>query len=267
MLSKKTITDIQAVLGIDNLADLIDGDKENEIEVPTLFTEEQKKTFGQNRFSDGKTAFGEIWTKDMKLKYPDIKYSDKNPEEFMEKFSEAKVAEIGEEPDERVKILKAEKKELQGKLKTATEANVTIKSEYEGKIFGLSSSSNIAGLIPDNTIIPKSQILTIFNSVIETKKDEDDNIFHERAGKVLKDDLGNYLSTETVVNSFVDENKFIKVGGTGGDDEDEDSDTVLYKTTSDYLEGMEKRNIPAMSKEGIKILNESKAIKGFDANA
>jgi len=266
MLDATTISKLQAVLGITNLAEIIAAEEEQGIEIPVLFTEEQKNIYGTNRFAEGKKAFGEIFTKDLKSKHPNVSYDGKNPEEFIEKFVEVKLAESGEEPDKKVAKLKAEKEELQAKLQQSLTGLDELKNGYEQKLFGITANNAIVSLIPEKTIIPRNQVLTIFNSVISTQKDEDGKIFHSKGGEPLKDELGNYKATKDVVAEFIDENKFISSGGMGGNDDDRGSSST-YRSTSEFLAGMEKRGIEPMSAEGQKILNESKSAENFNPNA
>lgn len=265
MLDKTTISKLQAVLGIDNLAELIAAEETHVIQLPPIYTEEEKNTYGTNRFEEGKKAFGEIWTKDMKAKHPEVQYEGKNAEQFLAKYAEAKIAETGIEPEEKVKKFKAENEELRTKLQEAIDKESEIKNTYEQKIFGLSTSQQIAQLIPEKTIIPRSHILTLFNSEITTEKDEDGKIYHKKGGEILKDAVGNYKTTSDVVSEFVDTNKFAQTGGMGGGDEGGGSEKS-YKSMSSFMDGMEKLGIEPMSAEGQKILIESKKSEDFDVN-
>jgi len=266
MLDTTTISKLQAVLGITNLAELIAAEEAHIIEVPMLFSEAQKNTFGRNRFEDGTKAFGEIWTKDMKVKYPNVKYEGKNAEQFMNKFADIKVLENGEEPDKKILKYKTENEELKTKLQSTLDNVNEIKDTYESKIFGLSVNNSVAQLIPENTIIPRNQVMTIFNSEIVTRKDEDGKVYHMRGSEVLKDEVGNYKTTQQIVAEFIDSNKFVKTGGMNGSDAGGQSGST-YKSMSSFMDGMEKKGIEPMSPEGQKILLESKKDANFDLNS
>lgn len=266
MLNAKAITDIQAVLGIENLADLIAAEEENEVVVPQLFTTAQNETTRSNAFKEGKSAFGQIWTKEMKTKYPSITYDGKNPETFMERFAEGKVSEIEVDPDKKVQKLKTDNEELKMKLQTSLDSVDGIKSEHAAEMFGIRSSGRIMSAIPDGTIIPRSDVLVVFNSRVKTSKDDDGNIFHAPiGGEPYKNEVGDYLNTQEVVNKFIDDNKYLDGGGMGEGDKHGGTKTV-YKNMSSYSSAMEKKGINQMSLEGQAILIESKKQKDFDIN-
>ena len=69
MFSADTIKKIGEVLHISDFDAKLKSEKEETLEVPVLITEDEKNTFGTNRFNEGKKAASEILVKDLKTKH------------------------------------------------------------------------------------------------------------------------------------------------------------------------------------------------------
>jgi len=120
MYTKETLKKIADVLKLDvsvfeaNLK----SDKEETLEVPVLFTEDDKNSYGTNRFNEGKKAATEIAVKDMKEKHG-LDFAGKSLDAALEAFAEKKLADAKIVPDEKVKKLETENKTLKTSLQEA----------------------------------------------------------------------------------------------------------------------------------------------------
>ena len=117
MFAKETLKKIADVLKLEvsDFEAKFKSDKEETLEVPVLYTEEDKNTFGTNRFNEGKKAATEIAVKDLKAKF-NFDFEGKSMDMFLEKYAEKVIADAKITPDEQVKKLKDEKKQLQDQV-------------------------------------------------------------------------------------------------------------------------------------------------------
>jgi len=257
MLNKET-EDKLKVLGIDvsKLTEAVKADDEVSLEVPTLYTEEQKNSFGSNRFAEGKTAMSEILAKDVKKKLG-IEAETKDIFQVIEIFGENKVKELGK-PNEMLEVLKKEKEALQGKVTELTGLNEKTQKEFNDKLFGVELKAQLSTIIPESTKIPKEDITTLFLNTYRVSKDDTGRTVVFKGNEVLKDSLLNPLELKTVLNTFIDEKKLIQKSGMGGEDRGGGS-ASKFTNMSEFMTYCEKNQIEPMGKEGQAMLSANKA--------
>ena len=218
-----------------------------------LHTPDELNQFGQNRFNEGKTAFSEITVKDLKVKYPDVQYQGKKLDEFLNKYSEWKISEAKLPVEEQVNTLKGEKETLQKQLNDKSLEFQNKIDNLNHSIFNQKMNNQVFTLLPQKaTVIPKSDILTIFNSEHSFKKDEDGKLQIIKAGKILKDELQNDILLDKYLPGWIDEKKFIKINGMDGEDR-----TVTFSgkftKNSEFVKYCEENNINPLSSEAEKL--------------
>ena len=258
MLNKDTENRLK-VLGFDvsKLTEAIKAEDEISLDVPTLYTDEQKNTFGSNRFNDGKTAMSEILAKDVKSQF-NIDIDSKDINEVVKAYGESKVNELNKKPDERIQALENEKTELQNKLSNLSSEKQTIESEFSKKLFHVEVKTQLNSLIPDNTKIDKSDISQLFFNTHEIAKDDNGRTIVKKSGEVIKDDLLNPLELKDVVNSFIDKKGYIEKSGMGGDDR-MSGGSAKFKNMAEFMTYCDKNGVEPMGSEGQAMLSANKA--------
>lgn len=258
MLNKET-EDRLKVLGFDvsKLTEAIKAEDEISLDVPTLYTDEQKNSFGSNRFNEGKTAMSEILAKEVKNQFSiDIESKDIN--EVVKAYGESKIKELNKKPDERVKALESEKTELQNKLTTLSNEKQTIENEFSQKLFHVEVKTQLNSLIPDNTKIDKGDISQLFLNTHDIAKDENGRTIVKKSGEVIKDELLNPLELKDVVSSFIDKKGFIEKSGMNGDDR-MSGGSAKFKNMAEFMTYCDKNGIEPMGKDGQAMLSANKA--------
>jgi hypothetical protein len=266
MLHTDTIKKLAEVLKLDvsEFTTKLKSDKEETLEVPTLITEDDKNSFGKNRFEEGKKAASEILVKDLKAKYA-LEFDGKSVDALMEKYSEKVLTDAKIETPEKVKKFENENKELKSKLQTAIDEKQTLSKDFNDKLFHVETKNQIFSFIPDNTDIPKEDLADLFMLRHSVKK-EDNGIVVYKGDQALKDNVLNPISMKDVVSQFCESH--IKKGGMGGNDDKGGGTAGTFKTASELTAYMSKKGIDAMSPEGLKLYSDNKkAVTTFDENS
>ena len=266
MYPKETLKKIADVLKLDvsvfeaNLK----SDKEETLEVPTLFTEEDKNTFGTNRFNEGKRAATEILVKDLKVKHG-LDFEGKSVDTMLEAFKEKSLADAKIEPDKQVSTLKNEKKALQDQVTSLTGEKEKLTKEYNDKLFHVETKNQILSFIPDNTIIPKEDLVELFMNRHRVTQ-EDNSVVVYKGDQILKDNVLNPIPLKNVVSQFSE--GYIKKNGMGGGDDINGGTKGNFKTMSAFMDHCKKNNIDPMGEKGQKLLiDNKKAVATFDENS
>lgn len=258
MLNKETENKLK-VLGIDvsKLIEAAKADNEVSLEVPTLYTEEQKNKFGSNRFDEGKTAMSEILAKDVKKTF-NIDIDSKDINEVVKTYGELKSKESGK-PNERILALEKDNKELQDKLSGALGSVKTIESEYANKLFNIEIKNKLNSLIPETTTIPKDDVVTLFLNYYNIEKDVNGRTVLKKDNEILKDNVLNPLEISSVLNQFLDQKQLIKKDGMGGSDR-KGGGSAKFSNMADFMDYCDKNKIEPMGKEGQAILAANKEV-------
>jgi hypothetical protein len=257
MLNQDTVNKL-SVLGIDvsKLTEAIKAEDEVSLEVPTLYTEDQKTSFGKNRFDEGKTAMSEILAKDVKKTF-NIEVDSKDINEVVKAFGEKKVSELGK-PNEKIATLESEKQDLQNKLQALSSEKQTLESDFNKKLFGIEVKSQLTSLIPENTTIAKEDVATLFLNNYSVDKDEQGRTVIKKDGKVEQDNVLNPLDLNTVVNTFLDTKGLVKKSGMGGKSTT-GGGSAKFENMAEYMEYCQNNDIEPMGQEGQAMLSENKS--------
>ena len=263
MYTKETIKKIAEVLKLD--ASIFEAnfksDKEEVLEVPVLFTEDEKTTFGTNRFNEGKKAMSEIAVKDLKEKHG-LEFTGKSLDSALEAYADKKLIDAKIAPDAKVKTLQDENKTLKGSLETALGKEQTLTKDYNDKLFQVETKSNILTHIPNETIIPREDLVDLFMNRHRVSR-EDDSIIIYKGDQKLVDNVLNPIPLKDAVAQFSE--SYLKKEGMGGKDLGGGT-PGKFKSISQFEAHCVKNNIAPMSDEGQKLLSENKEAT-FDYNS
>lgn len=270
MFSADTIKKIGEVLHISDFDAKYKSDKEETLEVPVLITEDEKNTFGTNRFNEGKKAASEILVKDLKTKHG-IESDSKSIDTFLEKFSEKVIADAKIKPDEQIEKFKKEAGELRAKLESANQSMTTLKSDYESKLFDVQTTGEIRSYFPDKTAdgkpiaysLPVNDLVDLFKLRHRVANEDGGSIVYKGSQKLV-DNVLSPIPLKNVVAQFAE--AYVARGGMGGGDNGGGGGAApKFKTASEAYQYMKDHKIEPMSNEGLKLLNENKDT-GFDPN-
>jgi hypothetical protein len=266
-LSKELKASLAALVGktVEEFETALTTEEEVSFEVPKYHTQKDLDTYGTNRFNEGKTAASEIMVKDLRAAHPEIDYSGKKIDEFLKKYKDKVLVDADLKPDDRVVKLNKDLELLQKKYET----DLGVKEQEIGNLkkhtFKLNTSHKVLALIPEKTVIPREDIVDLFNLRHEVREEEGKIVVY-KDGQVLKNELQSPLELKNVVGTFLDSNKYVAKGGLGGvDDPGRVGADGKFKSMSQFMKHAETKGINPNSEEGIKLLNENKA-EGFDYN-
>lgn len=265
MIAKDTLKKIADVLKLD-VADFeakIKSDKEETLEVPVLFTEEDKNIFGTNRFNEGKKAATEIAVKDLKTKY-NLEFEGKSLDNALEAFADVKLKEAKLTPDKQVETLKSEKKQLQEQITHLTSEKESIAKDMNTKLFQVETRAQVFAHIPKNTIIPAEDLAVLFMNSHRVAK-EDDRVIIYKGDQALKDNVLNPIPLKDAVAAFAE--TYIDKKGMGGKDDKGSGAGTKYNTMSELYEDLKKKGIDPMGPDGLKAVAQAKKDNpAFDYN-
>ena len=226
---------------------------------PELHTTEQLNTFGATKDKEGyeraKNVSKEIHTKDLKKKYPDIKYDGKDPFEMLNRITKYELELAKIEPTEQIETLKKEKEIFANQLEERDLSIVDIKKEYENKLYSVEVNNNLLSMFPKESTLPNDKLLILFNSEYKIDKEDGEQIIF-KGGKKLQDQYGKPLELKDVVSGWVDENKFITHKGFGEDDKGGTNGDKKFIDANEHYEFCIKNKIEPMSDEGLALLSK-----------
>lgn len=256
MFAKETLKKIADVLKLEvsDFEAKFKSDKEETLEVPVLYTEDDKNTFGTNRFNEGKKAATEIAVKDLKAKF-NFDFEDKSMDTFLEKYSEKVIADAKITPDEQVKKLKDEKKQLQDQVGILKSENEKSTKDFNTRLFQVETQTEVFKHIPKNTIIPAEDIALLFMNSHRVAK-EDNRVVIYKGDNVLKDNVLNPLPLKDVIASFSE--PYINKNGMGGGDTGGGGAATKYNTMSELYADLRKKGIEPLGPDGLKAVAEAK---------
>ena len=264
MINQETKTKLEG-LGFDvsKLEEAVKSEKDESLDVPNLkteeefgkmFSEEDKEAFGRNRFEEGKNAFSEIKAKELKEKLG-VEIDGKDFDKVVEAYGDKRVKEAGKENPEWVE----EKKELQDKLSQAMNDLSEKENSFNQELFNIEKRNEIMQLIPDDTTIPKGDLTDLF-FLRHRVANEDGRTAWFKGSEKLKDKKLDPLDTKDVVSAFIDEGKYLKRDGLGGDDSKpgggSDGKFKSSQEFKDWCNTQEGELSNPMSTEAQKVLRE-----------
>ena len=229
MLDDKTMTSLEALIGLEGgaLKEAIESDDSKEITIPegqfvdkesTVFTSKELLQRDDKLKIKYEEAGKQIVVKDYK-KANDIEYDGKTIEALIKFTSEKAVKNAGIEPNDRITELETKN----GKLVTANEDwekkhGVLVESNAKADV-KRGNDTDVLSFMGGEYSIPKSDMLTIFNSKHEIGKDGDKRVV-SRGGEKLEDSKTfEPLGLKSIVEDFTKQYAKNPEGGNGGGNE------------------------------------------------
>lgn len=248
---------------VEKLESAVKSDQEESIDIPTLKTSEEfekmvseddKNTFGNNRFDEGKKAMSEIKAKELKEKFG-IEVEGKNLDNVIEAYASQKATAAGKKPEE----WEAEKKQLQQTIQSAETKLSEKETEFSQKLANIELRNQVLSLIPEETSVPKQDLVDLFSLRYRVAQEDGRTVIYKGSDK-LQDNRLEPLELKEVVTSFIDEGQYVKNPGMGGGDGSGSSggSSAKFKSLKEYEAYCEKEGLNPASEEANKILRERK---------
>ncbi len=236
-------------------------EKQESIDIQSDFvirTSEEEETFSSNLKNEGITIGSEIGRKgvikSMGIDIPGAHKSDTSTIEAINSMVETKVSEAlinaKIEPDKKVEELTAD---LNALRQNASAYQETIdQKDQEFKEFKNKQiiSSTLSDLVPENTSIPKKDILVLMNANIKTDVDDNGVVFALGSdGSALKDQNRAIMPIKNVVDDFFRTNDSLLTSSTGGAGQGDSNGGNGKKTLSQFTKEQMENGVPPNSPE------------------
>ena len=142
--------------------------------------------------------------------------------DFISQSTKTALEEAGKAPDGKIKELTTDLETLRGNLLAKDSEIEAAKGEFNTYKKNQTISNVLMNNIPENTILPKADIMTIVKSQINLDIDDNGNSFGlGKDGQPIKDADRSVIGGDNIVKSFFDNNpQYLKAasGGAGGGD-------------------------------------------------
>lgn len=195
----------------EKLIEAVKAEKETEVVLPKLFTEEERTTYGKNvgadKFKEGEKAGKEIFVKDAKKAFG-VEFEGKN----MDTLVTSVTAKLGK-GDEEIKTSLAN---LQTKYTEDMAKKDQLISQKETEIFQTKTFGSVKSYFEKETTIGKDDLAVLFKNKFQIEK-TDNGIVVKEDGVILKNDVESPLTPKEVAQKFYE--PYIKKEGRGGDNE------------------------------------------------
>lgn len=224
-------------------------------------TTEEDGTYSANLKKEHEKQGRELALKDLK-RLAGVEIEGKDPAKILEAVKEKHLKEADIEPAEQLRKITEERDAFKTKLETTAAEVGTLKTEHERFRQGLETDNLILSNIPENTLLPKSDMALILKSRYDVRRGENgETIMVDKAtGQEIKNDLLSHEKPETVFKKFFDDNSKIYLktvtGGAGG----ADSSGSGKQNLKGFTEEMAGKNIAVNSPEFVaELTSRSKA--------
>lgn len=185
-------------------------------------TSDEDNAYKTNLIQENKKAGIEIAIKEYR-NASGIEFEGKTVESLVEAVKKKAVEEAGKEPDQKLKEALSDNEKLKANIASLMNEKTEISNQFTNFKNESTVNSRILASIPDNTILPKEDVLTIVKAKMRFEMNETGSIVvSNHAGEVFKKkETLDPLSEKEVLNQFFVENpSYLKgaSGGAGGDD-------------------------------------------------
>lgn len=246
----------------------LDSEKK-EIDVSADFivrTVDEEKSFKENIRKEGVNTGAEIGRKEV-IKglgiegdgiHKSAEATINSVNNFLNSKVEEEVSTLKEKPDERVKELTSDVQTLKTTISTLESEKQEIQGKFSAFKKGNKIRSTLEGLIPENSILPKDDMLTILQTKLKVDVDENENIFAIGVdGMPVKNPTTlELVPVKDVVEGFFSENQqYLKApeGGAGGGDSGSGSGK---QTLDEFTKEMTANDIKVNSEQFNAEMNE-----------
>lgn len=196
-----------------------------------LRTLEEENSFKENTRKEGITIGSEIGRKNvlkgLGIEVDGAHKNDDTAIDALKSWTNNQVStaltDAKVEPNKKLQQYESDINTLKGTIQTLQSEKDNVLNEFTGYKKNQLITNTLSGLIPDNVVIDKSDMLTLLSTKIKTEVDENNNIVAIGSdGQVIKNKTTlEPLSIKSVVSDFFDNNPhYLKgvEGGTGGGD-------------------------------------------------
>ena len=262
MLNKET-QDALSKLGFDvsKLVDAVKAENEVSLDVPKLLTEEetkglltedQKVTFGQNRFNEGKNAMSEIMAKQYKEKFG-LDLEGKELDKVVQAIHD-KGLESGND-----KELSGRFKNLQTKHQSSLEQIEQMKKVHATEIMQRDQRFNLLTSLDagTKTKLPLNDLVDLYMMRHQIDSEEGRAVVKIN-NEIVKDNLESPLMPKEHFKTWVDQNYIDRSGMGGGDESGGAGGSATFQNREEAMEYMTNNGIEPMSTEGLKIMSDLK---------
>lgn len=262
MIKEEKITLLEKTLRLPegSLKAAITDEKEVDIELPTLkvYTEEEENTRIENVRKEAKTAGVEMAVKEARNKLG-LQFEGKTIDNLLEHHSKKVLADAKIEPEKKVKELQDDNEKLRTNLTQIQTDFDNFKLNSKKERDSIETENVILSKIPQNTLIPQKDVLTVFKANFGIEKDETGNIVFKKNNEVLKNKTTlSPLTLDEVMNDFITPYiKPVQGGAGGGDDTGKDKPGSIQA----FQKEMEEKGIAAGSVDFNKEMNKRLADK------
>ncbi|MFM7858169.1 MAG: hypothetical protein ACKO96_41180 [Flammeovirgaceae bacterium] len=213
-----------------------------------LFTTEELTTRETNLKKEHEKMGYEIGIKKLSEKLGVERTND--GDKLIELVSAKAVTDAKLPTDEKLKALQSEKEALQQTIQTITGEKDTLKADFEGYKNNVRRDSMILSAIPDNTILPKSDIALIVQSKFDFRFDNGQAVVVDKStGQELKDNLMNFITPEKAIGDFFTQNAKTYLKGSSGGGGGDDTSTNSKMSTDQFMEIKTKEGVHVQSAE------------------
>lgn len=252
MIKETTITDLEKLLKMPEgtLKNAITSAEEVAIELPKVkvFTVEEDDQRVENLKREFKTAGLEIAVKE-KRRELGLEFEGKTIDNLLENYKKKVIEEAGINPDKKVLELTRDKEALQANLLKESQKLADFEKAVNRERNQFAIDNTILKQIPDNTLIPKEDVLGLFKTKYQVEKSEQGSLLFKKAGsdEILKSPTTlNPLSAEDVLKDFLMPYIGKPAGGAGAGDS---GGASKPGTMEAFMVEMEKKNIGVGSEE------------------
>jgi len=270
MLSQEAKTKLEGFgFDVSKLESAIKSDKEESLEVPnlktedefkTMVTEDQKVTWGNNRFEAGKAAVDEIKAKALNDEHNLglLEGDRKDMTKVIEALKAKTLKDANIDPDKKSEVLTEQINILKASLSKAEEAIEQKDSEFTLNLFNLEKRTEAKGLIPKEVPLSPDLLVDGFFAKHGVHKDDQKREVVIKNGEVIKDPkTGDPIPLKEVFPSWLDEEKILSANGMGGGDSGGGSVDKFTKS-SEFKDYCRENNINPISEEGKAVLKEKR---------
>lgn len=228
-----------------------------------VISQEEETSLKENSVKQGKEIGYKEVAKNLELS---LEPGEKDPAVIAEKLKTTLSTKLEEKyknqtPSDELKELQRKLEEQESsynKLKGTYEETTTKVDEWKNKYSELQNNfeskefnNQILSHLPEKMKIDREDALNLIRLGIEVEKTDAGTIY-KRNGQIITDAVGKPEKLENVVKSYVEEKKWIRGAGMGGDDDKTGGSRGIPKGLSeqDAYKWLEDRNIEPMSDEG-----------------
>lgn len=254
-------------IALDDLKKAIEeGNESFEIKTDLVVrTSEEEESYTSNLRKEGTAIGSEIGRKEvlkgLGIEGEGLHKSDAKSLEAINGFISQKVSQELEsakiEPNKKVEELTKDLETLRSTLTEKENALSQAQEQFNGYKKDQTIKSTLSSLIPDNTVIPKQDVLKLMAGNINLDVNEQGQVFGlGQDGQPLKDEHLNLLPVDKIVNNYFDANPHYLKGASGGSGEGDSGTGGSKQSMEAFISEMKEAGHNPNSAEFNQIMTE-----------